>query len=247
MDTYKKYEKVSRIMLEYVFYLFSQYLAEGRDTEYETFVTFSREKFEIDPAVTYEVLPRKFSMDHSYLRGGRLRVASELVRAKLMYALRQECGLNPEAVREYHKRVDMMNYYVYLSDFEERPERHRARGRGEYAEVYEKRGDRGLPEGKKEIQAGGRGAVHLVLFRPGSRRLSLVGPAGGQRRARRGGVRGVATLRRQPNQGAGEGEYTLMPWESETSYRLSGSGERYVSWIHTPKGDVYQAMLPYPL
>lgn len=247
MDTYKKYEKVSRIMLEYVFYLFSQYLAEGRDTEYETFVTFSREKFEIDPAVTYEVLPRKFSMDHSYLRGGRLRVASELVRAKLMYALRQECGLNPEAVREYHKRVDMMNYYVYLSDFEERPNAIVLEGEGSMRKYYEKRGDRGLPEGKKEIQPGAVEPYILYFSVPevGVSRW-LVQPVDSAERGvavceewRRSGVNRIKEPAR--------GEYTLMQWESETAYRLSGSGERYVSWIHTPKGDVYQAMLPYPL
>jgi hypothetical protein len=246
MDTYKKYEKVSRIMLEYVFYLFSRYLSAGRDTKYGTFVEFSREQFEIDPAVTYDVLPRKFSMDNSYLRGGKLRVANELVRSKLMYSLRQECGLNPEAVREYHKREDMMNYYVYLSDFEERPNAIVLEGEASMRKYYEKRGDRGLPEGKKEIQIEADEPYILYFSVPevGVSRW-LVQPVDSAERGvavceewRRSGVN-------RPDKEPARGEYTLIQWESETSYHLSGSGDRYVSWIHTPRGNVYQAMLPY--
>lgn len=247
MDTYKKYEKVSRIMLEYVLYLFSTYLAEkGKEVEYETFVAFSREKFEIDPAVTYDVLPRKFSMDNSYLRGGKLRVGSELVRAKLMYSLRQECGLNPDAVREYHKREEMMNYYVYLSDFEERPNAIVLEGEESMRKYYEKRGDRGLPEGKKEIQIEAAEPYILYFSIPeiGVSRW-LVQPVDSAERGvavceewRRSGVN-------RPDKEPVRGEYTLIQWESETSYLLSGSGDRYVSWIHTPRGNVYQAMLPY--
>ena len=258
LEEYKKYEKVSRIMIEYVCYLFSKYLHANKVTtrvDKETLNAyledFSNSMFVIDPMKEYPILPRAFTLDNNpYVSEGKWRVNNDTVRAKLMYSLRQRYKTNPERLLMYYTIRDMLNYYIYLSDFAEDPNTILFENQ-KNIEKYQQLTDRAIPNGVTMVQPKENNpyVLYYVIPETGVSRW-IVQPVPSLDRAvfvcKEWNRIGVNT----PKEGVSHSPYTQIQWLSDTSYKISimkGGENCFVALFHTENGTIYQSFLPYAI
>lgn len=122
LTRFNRYKKLSRYVLEYVFWLFSRYVNqdENRNSMDDSVVsTFARKHMIVDTAFEYPELSKNLTTSTPLIRNGdSIVVKSEETKKRLVYALRVEVVRNRKKVLQYHTRQVIENYYVDITDFD---------------------------------------------------------------------------------------------------------------------------------
>lgn len=125
IDTFIKFERVSRHLLAHVLYIFSQYLSKNKlalssENVIETIENFYDDKMKVDNNVDesiYENIPRNFSEQKNFIRGGKIIITSEELAKRLLYSILIECKKGYKSIMNYKNLVFVPNYYVNIRDF----------------------------------------------------------------------------------------------------------------------------------
>lgn len=122
LNEYNKFKKLSRYMIEYLYWLFSNYLIENNINEItdDIYVNFKNKYIEVNPDYIYsdDIIPKTFNMNNSSIMlDNKLIVKSEDVLKRLFYVLRLSIIRNYDNIISYYKKNMIDNYYIDIIDF----------------------------------------------------------------------------------------------------------------------------------
>ncbi len=120
MGKYKEFKNISKIMLEYMFYLFSLKYSDKINV-YENILNFLKNNFQIIDNHKYTHVPRKFETKNSYISNDKLIVPSQQVIEKLKYSLLLKAKNSLDELLLYKLKSYISNYYSDTSDFIQHP------------------------------------------------------------------------------------------------------------------------------
>lgn len=257
---YRFYEKISRILLEYTYYLFSIFMKKNEllppDIEYEHFKIFSNTSFIVDPSVKYKLLSREWQLlDNPMIDVTKVEedtrykivVQTESTRVKLMYMLRQKLFMNPDQLMEYSETKYMSNYYVNITDFT--PQINTiVFENAQNLEKYQQRIDKTLDEGEFEVNPNATKPYMLYKLIPElSHHTFVMQPALSLEHAiytcdawNKLGVNKTGLSIKHP--------CTQFLWKSAYDYTVfkQEGGERHlVAVFYNGEKVIYQSILPY--
>lgn len=120
IDNYIKYNKLSKYIVEYTYWLYSNYLQETKQNiSLDTILDFFNKNIEIDTNFEYGKIEQKFSnKNKSIIKNGKLIVNSDELLKRLIYTLQLYIQNNRNAILEYYKRKIIENYYINITDFD---------------------------------------------------------------------------------------------------------------------------------
>jgi hypothetical protein len=127
IESYNKYQKISRCVLEHLYYLYSIFINddETKNIDYNNLITFSNlnkflEKYiEKDEGFNYGIVPNKLSLDNEgIIKNGKLIVKSDETLKRLIYSLKLKVIRDYESILSYHTLESMNNYYLDINDFD---------------------------------------------------------------------------------------------------------------------------------
>jgi hypothetical protein len=257
---YQLYEKVSRMVMEYTYYLFSIFLKEKgvlpADDLYPLYREFSDNHFLID-SVKYKVMERRWTLDGNPMLQPnpelnppyQIVVSNETVKVKLMYLLRQKFFTNPEGLMEYYKLTYMPNYYTTIADFDAKP-RTIIFEKEENLVQYQKRMNQSLDGGSFELKMEETKPYMLYRLVPELQHHTfLIQPARSL-----GHAVFICDHWNKKGVNLGEKDYELeapctkFVWTSEYEYTIypeKGGEQRFVALVNDGTSITYQSMLPY--
>ena len=120
---YNTYKKLSRYVVEYLFWLFSKYLKDNsilidkiNENDYKN---FKNKYIEIHPLFKYQNIEKLFSMKNSgIINNNKLIIKSEETLRRLFYVLRLKIIRNEKELLNYYKKTMIQDYYLDITDFE---------------------------------------------------------------------------------------------------------------------------------
>lgn len=120
LEQYNRNNKTARYLVEYIFWMFSRYLAEKKVDliDDQVLARFASKKIQIIPDHDYGQIPKLFSDNGSVVHGGKLVVLSEEMQKRLMYVLKLATIRNLKTLRGYAKHTSITHYYVDITDFD---------------------------------------------------------------------------------------------------------------------------------
>jgi len=124
IDNHNKYRKLARYVIEYTFWMFSNYLQEDkkRDISITTINNFVKEKIKIDKDFEYNrPVGKIFDINSGVMDSQKLVVKSEETLKRLIYTLRISLRRSLTKIEDYYKRQTIENYYVDVTDFDQYP------------------------------------------------------------------------------------------------------------------------------
>lgn len=124
IDNHNKYKKLARYVLEYTFWMFSNYLQEDkkRDISITTINNFIKEKIKIDKDFEYnKPVGKIFDINSGVMDAQKLVVKSEETLKRLIYTLRVSLRRSRKKIEDYYKRQTIEHYYVDVTDFDQYP------------------------------------------------------------------------------------------------------------------------------
>lgn len=118
---YNKNKKLARYLVEYVFWMYSNFLHNQDIVEItdDNISRFSNEAFEIIPDFDYEYVSKYFS--HTFLIDGKIVVQSQEIIKRLVYVLRLMARRNSNGLLNYYSHTVIHNYYEDVTDFDQHP------------------------------------------------------------------------------------------------------------------------------
>jgi hypothetical protein len=118
IQLYSHYQRITRYIVEYMFYLFSiKYKTSKKSIDKNFIIDFSEEYMEIDKDFVYEKIGRVFSLDSPLLRNGKLIVTSEEIKKRLIYSLIIQLQNSKDDLINYSDHRYMQKYYSNIDDF----------------------------------------------------------------------------------------------------------------------------------
>ncbi len=123
LSEFLQLDKLSRILTEYMLYLFSIYYYEGKQSYEEREIDqyfiydFVKSNIIINKSFKYGPITRVFSLESNVLKNKKLVVHSELVLKKLVYVLQLRLRDNKNEVVNYSDYKYIQNYYNDIRDF----------------------------------------------------------------------------------------------------------------------------------
>ena len=123
LANHNKYKKLARYVTEYMFWLFSKYMAEdSKLPELEMINNFAINKIKIDADFEYGKVTKIFNERSGVMDDGKLVVKSEETLKRLIYTLRLSLRRFREKIEKYHERKTIENFYVDVTDFDHHPQ-----------------------------------------------------------------------------------------------------------------------------
>lgn len=125
VDNYNKYKKLTRYIIEYMFWLFSTYIHKNQlkieegEEELDIIKKFINTNVTINPDFEYSHVEKSFKLKSGVMENGRLVVKSEETLKRLIYTLRLSLTRFRKKIMDYHMRKVIENYYVDVSDFDQ--------------------------------------------------------------------------------------------------------------------------------
>lgn len=260
VDEYERFEKISRILVEYACKLFSLFARQRqlsptlKPRELTQALTQFADRIQVNPSIRLSVVPRAFA-NHAFasLTGTmvvpNLVVPNLVVKQRLMYAVRQRYRANAAQLLAYADETDMRNYYQSVSDFRALPNTVVLPDSDSFEKF--RRRPRALQPGK--VTPDPEATEPYILYhsiRIADRTIGrwLVQPCSTYGRAvfvaTEWTQRGVNPA--QP--GERNAPHTVLVWASDMKYETRdadlGGGDAVVS-VFEAKGRRYQAFLPY--
>jgi len=122
ISEYNKYRKLSRYIVEYLFWLFSKYLIDNGITEdnitEDVYNNFKNQYIQIDNTFQYKNIEKLFSMENSgIIRDKKLIIKSEETLKRIFYVLRMKLLRDLDDLMNYYKKTMIEQYYLDITDF----------------------------------------------------------------------------------------------------------------------------------
>lgn len=118
-EIFRNYTKLSRYILEYVYWLYSIYITKNDIINIQDFIN---KNIVIDKSFNYGKLKPILTLENkSIMKNKKLVVHSQKIIDRLMYNLRLFSNTNFSKLIDYHKKKFLDNFYTNLSDFEQKP------------------------------------------------------------------------------------------------------------------------------
>jgi len=119
INEYNKYKKLARYILQYFYWLFSNYL-KNNNIEYDDNVidNFIKDNIIIDTNFKYGNVVKLFIIDNNLFKGNKLVLKNEDSVIRLKYLLKIEMVRDPDKIISYYNRQSIENYYQDISDFD---------------------------------------------------------------------------------------------------------------------------------
>ena len=127
IDNHNKYKKLTRYIIEYMFWLFSRYIheqqikAEELENEQELNVikSFIKTNVKINKDFEYSNVEKSFNLKSGVMNNGQLIIKSKETLKRLVYTLRLSLLRFRQKIIDYHTRKVIENYYLDVSDFDQ--------------------------------------------------------------------------------------------------------------------------------
>lgn len=123
LDVFNYNKKIARYMVEYMFWLFSNYLHDndiGLINE-EVINEFAEKKLILKPEFIYGDVPKSFLTNSGLMDGGKLVIRTEEAMKRLLYVLRLGLVREQKKIMNYYTHTIIENYYVDITDFDHYP------------------------------------------------------------------------------------------------------------------------------
>ncbi len=119
MDKFIYYQRLSRVLPEYFFYIFSKYLHESkmRSVSKEFIRKFIDEKVRVDENFKYGEFKRTLDLTNGLFNDNKLIIPDKEVLKRLIYMLTVRLNNKMTDTIEFYKRTYIENYYMNTSDF----------------------------------------------------------------------------------------------------------------------------------
>ena len=123
IDNHNKYRKLARYIVEYMFWMFSNYIKEDitRTMDLTTIKKFVEDKIKIDEDFDYKHVGKIFRNDSGVMDDNKLVIKSMETLKRLIYTLRLAIVRSDENIRNYYKKQAIESYYVDVTDFDHHP------------------------------------------------------------------------------------------------------------------------------
>jgi len=119
--TYNKNKKIARYLIEYVIWIYSNFLNTENIKEITdgNIARFGAEKFKIIGDYQYGYIQKTFTIKSPILsKDGKIIIHNEDTLKRLLYVLRITSQRNLDAVLNYYNKKGIQNYYSDITDFE---------------------------------------------------------------------------------------------------------------------------------
>lgn len=122
ISSYNKYKKYTRYIIEYLYWLYSNYIFENNINEQELLdenilLEFRKKHILIKTEYKYKKVYKMFDKDSGLTENGFLILKSEETLKRIFYVLRLEIIRNRKKIINYYKKELIENYYIDISDF----------------------------------------------------------------------------------------------------------------------------------
>lgn len=120
LSVFNKNKKMARYLVEYTFWMFSNFLnkIESKEITDEILSKFAKKNIVIDPNFEYTKIPKNFSLSSNILKNGKLVLPSEDGIKRLMYTLKLYSMRDTQTLINYYLKENIVNYYVDITDFD---------------------------------------------------------------------------------------------------------------------------------
>lgn len=123
LKRFNLHKKFTRYIIEYMYWLFSQYLEkEGITTERDitdiVYSKFADNNIAIIGDFVYTELNKEFSMESQVMENSKLVVKSQETLKRLLYVLRLAVQRNFAKIRDYKNIQTIQEYYLDITDFD---------------------------------------------------------------------------------------------------------------------------------
>jgi hypothetical protein len=120
LEKYNRNKKMARYLVEYTIWIYSNFLNDNGivDINDDNISQFAKNFFEIKPDYDYGYIEKTLKKDSLILDSGKIVVHNEETIKRLVYVLRLSAQRNIDSIFRYHERVDIRNYYVDITDFD---------------------------------------------------------------------------------------------------------------------------------
>lgn len=123
IDIYNKHKKIARYTIEYLFWMFSNYM-KNENLDYKNITGENYKKFKdqyilLNTEFIYENVPKMFSLENSGLiYNKKLVIKSEESLKRLFYILRLMLIRNSKKILSFYQNKNIKNYYIDITDFD---------------------------------------------------------------------------------------------------------------------------------
>ena len=117
LEKFNTNRKTSRYLVEYMFWLFSKYIAQKGGQPQKYIDHFVSKYLIVDDKVSYTSIDKKFENETRIVRDGKLVCNSSELKTRLGYVLYLQARQNPKLLSEYVKHKHIKNYYQDSADF----------------------------------------------------------------------------------------------------------------------------------
>ena len=119
INYYNKYKRLSRYILQYLYWIYSKYMLDNPE---KTIDNFKNDYITINPTFEYGDIRETFiNNNKSLMNGNKLVLKSEETVKRLLYLLKIESVRNSPKLSSFHKRTFIENYYMDVTDFNTYP------------------------------------------------------------------------------------------------------------------------------
>lgn len=125
-------KKISRYIIEYTFWRFSNYIHDNKieNINDKVLAKFSEKHFEIIPNHEYGIISKNFGKNNTVIKDNKIIVQSLDMIKRLMYVLKLSCIREPEIIFKYWQREVISQYYIDITDFDNHPNQVILKGSG---------------------------------------------------------------------------------------------------------------------
>ena len=116
LKRYNTYKKLARYIVEYMFWLYSKFIATSQGASIEDFID---KNVTIIPSFEYGQVNKIFSMDSGVMNNSKLVIKSEETLKRLVYVLRLKITREQNVLTKYKDRKVIDNFYTDVTDFDQ--------------------------------------------------------------------------------------------------------------------------------
>lgn len=149
INDYNKLKKISRYIIEYVFWLFSKFLKDNNikieDINGQVYKNFKKEYIKIDNNFIYENAYKTFSLENNgIINDKKIVLKSEDSLKRVFYVLRLELIRNSKKLISFYENKMIENYYIDITDFDHDNYQIILEGENSIAKLIEEKNDKNI-------------------------------------------------------------------------------------------------------
>lgn len=116
INVFNTNKKIARYLIHYTFYNFSKYAI---DKPIDTALNdFKNDGFVIERKHEYKIVPKQFGLQNDISINDKIVVTSVEMKNRLLYSLYLAVNQKENEIKNYHKLINMPDYYEDITDFD---------------------------------------------------------------------------------------------------------------------------------